>query len=220
MSVRAKNEYFASVFTRELDRWKKENHSSQEKFAAEIGVDPNMIGRYKKGIAHPTDCTLESICDVLGVEKTIFYPSTIEDHFMYDDDFREVVYRGLEQIQYDALREAKIDPAFWGFLWRLVPYSETLFPISKLESTDEPLFYKKTQDDLVAVYPKDLEYVRNLQSDVIEYITLHLLKSSLRQRLNHTKMVGVSEAEVNSELDKIFSVLTSEILRENQKEGS
>lgn len=218
MSVRAKNEYFAVAFTKELDRWKKEKHCSQEEFAARVEVDPNMITRYKKGIAHPTELTLERICAELGVEKSIFYPSTVEDRFKYDNEFREVMYRGLDLLRYDALREVGIDPAFWGFLWRLVPYSEILFPLFPHDATEKPIFWENTEGYLNAVYQKDLEYVLKLQSDVTEYMTLHLLKSSLRQRFNQADMRGCSEEEINRELEKIYSALTLEILRDKQKE--
>lgn len=218
MSVRAKNEYFAVAFTKELDRWKKENHCSQEEFAARVEVDPNMITRYKKGIAHPTELTLERICAELGVEKSIFYPSTVEDRFKYDNEFREVMYRGLDHLRYDALREVGIDPAFWGFLWRLVPYSENLFPLFPHDATENPIFWENTEGYLNAVYEKDLEYVRKLQSDVTEYMTLHLIKSALSQQLSQAEMGNGSESEITRELDKIFSVLTLEILREKRKD--
>lgn len=218
MNVRAKNEYFATVFTRELARWKKECGSSQEKFAAQIGVEPNMIGRYKKGEAHPSSGTLERICAVLGVENTIFYPSTLEDRYVYDDDFREVFNRGLKQVKYSTLKEEQIDLAFWGFLWRLIPYTESLIPMFRSESACNPLFFEESGEDLIPVYPKDLEYVRDLQSDVIEYITLHLLKSSLHQRLKRVRMADLTEAEIHKAMDGVFSALTLEILRENLKE--
>ena len=217
--MRAKNTYFASVFSKELDRWKKENHSSQENFAGEIGVDPNMISRYKKGDAYPSELTLDAICSVLNVEKTIFFPSTFEDRLAYDDDFRDAIYRGLEKIQYDALREAGVDPAFWGFLWRIVPYTEHLFPIFNREAeANKVLFPKKTSDNVVDVYEKDLEFVRKLQDDVIKYINMHLIKTALDQRLSCSTIDFLSEATLNKGLDEIFSVLIIDLLNGERKD--
>ena len=70
-----RNSFFAAVFSRELDRWKKENKRSQEDFAIAIGLNgKNMITRYKNGTAYPEPEKLENICSVLGVEESICYP--------------------------------------------------------------------------------------------------------------------------------------------------
>ena len=70
-----RNSYFAAVFSRELDRWKKEKNLSQEDFAIAIGLSgKNMITRYKKGKSYPDPETLESICSELGVDPSIFHP--------------------------------------------------------------------------------------------------------------------------------------------------
>ena len=215
-----RNSYFAAVFSRELERWKKENNKSQEDFAIAIGLSgKNMITRYKKGTAYPEPENLERICKVLSVEASVFYPSTFEDRLSYDADFRDAIYRNLEKAQYDALREAGIDPAFWGFLWRAVPYTETLFPIFNLESEDEtPLFLKKTTDGVVDVYEKDLEFVRKLQEDVIKYVNMQLIKTALDQSLKCSVVDFRSETALSKRLDELFSVLALDLLNSGRKD--
>ena len=82
--MKEKNTFFGDVFTRELNRWKALHGMSQEDFAAEIGVEPNMITRYKQGRSLPSEGTMAAICRVLRVEPEMFRDG------QYGDAYKEL----------------------------------------------------------------------------------------------------------------------------------
>lgn len=72
--MKAKNQYFANAFSDLLRKWCKTHGSKQEDFAKVVGVHANMITRYKKGEAYPTDEVIERIAQILNVDKSVFFP--------------------------------------------------------------------------------------------------------------------------------------------------
>lgn len=74
VSVKSKNQYFSEVFSDLLKGWCKANGSTQAEFADVVGVHPNMISRYKKGEAYPTDDVIDWIAQALKVDKSVFFP--------------------------------------------------------------------------------------------------------------------------------------------------
>lgn len=72
--MKSKNQYFSEVFSNLLKDWCKTNGSTQTAFANIVGVHPNMISRYKKGEAYPTDDVIDWIAQALKVDKSIFFP--------------------------------------------------------------------------------------------------------------------------------------------------
>ena len=187
-----RNSYFAAVFSRELDRWKKETKKSQEDFAIAIGLSgKNMVTRYKKGTAYPEPETLERICFELGVDQSIFHPQTFEDWFNYSEKFRQEVFADQEAREHTAIHKAGIDLLFWEYLWREIPYTKMVMPLHESDVSEDLIFLKKTKDDWHKVYRQDIEFVRQLQDDVTEYITMILMKKALRQRLGESSDVRV-----------------------------
>lgn len=178
-----RNSYFASVFSRELDRWKKENGSTQAVFSEITGIHPNSLSRYRKGEAYPTDPVMNEICAKLGVDKSIFYPQTFEDWFVSSEEFRRGVFADQEAKEIEALRNADIDILFWEFLWRKIPYTKMFMPIYESNNEDDLIFLKKIHDDLFKVFRQDIDFVHDLQNEVIEYISMVLIKKALQQRL-------------------------------------
>ena len=178
-----RNSYFAAVFSRELDRWKKETKKSQEDFAIAIGLSgKNMITRYKKGTAYPEPETLESICSELGVDQSIFHPdpNNFDDMFFHDADFRHKVTRSVLDTENKAIEIAEISPYFWHFLWR-IPGIQALFPFTG----DYQLFphHIPNTHDWETITAEDLDFIHQLQEDVTEYLTMLLVKKSLSSKL-------------------------------------
>lgn len=181
-----RNSYFATVFSRELDRWKKEKKRSQEDFAIAIGLSgKNMITRYKNGTAYPEPETLESICAVLGVDQSIFYPdpNSFEDMFFHDTDFRHKITQSVLDTEKKAIELAEISPYFWHFLWR-IPGIQALFPFSG----DYQLFphHIPNTHNWETITAEDLDYIHQLQEDVTEYLTMLLVKKSLSSKLKES----------------------------------
>lgn len=181
-----RNSYFAAVFSRELDRWKKETKQSQEEFAYAIGLQSkNMITRYKKGEAYPEPEKLESICSVLGVDQSIFHPdpNSFDDMFFYDTDFRHKVTQSVIDTERKAIDRAEISPFFWHFLWR-IPGIQALFPFAG-EYQLFPHHIPNTHD-WKTITAEDLDYIHQLQEDVTEYLTMLLVKKSLSSKLKES----------------------------------
>lgn len=181
-----RNSYFAAIFSRELERWKKETKQSQEDFAISIGLmGKNMITRYKKGTAYPEPDTLEQICDVLGVEQSIFYPdpNSFEDMFFYDSDFRHNFVNDVLDTEKKAIAKAGISPFFWHFLWR-IPGIQALFPFTDGYQTF-PKHIPNTHE-WATITAEDLDYIRQLQEEVTEHLTMLLVKKSLYSKLQES----------------------------------
>ena len=181
-----RNSYFAAVFSRELDRWKKDTKKSQEDFAIAIGLSgKNMITRYKKGTAYPEPETFERICSELGVDQSIFHPdpNSFEDMFFHDADFRQKIAMSVLDTEKKSIEIAEISPYFWHFLWR-IPGIQALFP----STGDYQLFphHIPNTHDWVAISAEDLDYIYQLQEDVTEYLTLLLVKKSLSSKLKES----------------------------------
>ena len=202
-----RNLFFASVFSKELDRWKKEKNQTQEDFASLTGIHKNSISRYKKGDAYPTEPALGEICRVLDVDSSIFYPHTFEEKFLYDKDFRNVVFADQEAREYDTLREAEIDILFWEFLWRKIPYAKMVMPMCKSNVEYDPVFLKKFSDNIYKISHQDIEFVRQLQNDVTAYITMILMKKALHQRLSEGSEARVVEILFDMAKDLICKLL-------------
>lgn len=73
--MKSKNQYFSEVFSELLEEWCKTNGSTQASFAEAVGVHPNMISRYKRGEAYPTDDVIDWIAQALNVDKSAFFPN-------------------------------------------------------------------------------------------------------------------------------------------------
>ena len=220
-----RNSYFAAVFSRELDRWKKENNLSQEDFAIAIGLNgKNMITRYKKGEAYPDPEKLTRICEILGVDRSIFSPQTFFDKFRYSKAVRDQFFRENFIEKYSKLEEMGIDWSFWSFLWGAIPYTATFFPISKTQNEEDISFLEEMQgNDIAVIYQQDLEVIADIQADVIEYTTMQLIKRVLNKRLSEAQfqatMDSLNGEEIDAQLDKVICSIILELSRSKNKEA-
>lgn len=221
--MKEQNAYFKEVFTSELDRWKKENRKTQEAFAYEIGVNANMIPRYKSGDVYPST-KIDEICRVLGVDKSIFSPQTFLDAFRTNKAVRDDFYKHNFIDKYCKLEEMGIDFSFWSFLWSKIPYTATFFPISNNQNEEDISFLEEIQEnDAAVIYQQDLEVIADIQADVIEYTTMQLIKRVLNKRLSEAQFQAVkgslSGEEINAHLDKVICSMILELSRSKNKEA-
>ena len=184
-----RNSYFATIFSRELDRWKKETKKSQEDFAIAIGLSgKNMITRYKKGTAYPEPKTLDCICEVLGVDESMFYPLTYEDKFLYDKEFRNSEIDHILDMEEALVDSAEINWNFWNYFWEL-DIANTMFPFSPGNKVELRIVTPKRIQ--VSINKEDLSFVKQLQDEIEEYITMILMKKALQHRLGENSDVRV-----------------------------
>jgi transcriptional regulator with XRE-family HTH domain len=220
-----RNSYFAAVFSRELDRWKKENNLSQEDFAIAIGLNgKNMITRYKKGEAYPDPEKLTRICEILGVDRSIFSPQTFFDKFRYSKAVRDQFFRENLIEKYSKLEEMGIEWSFWSFLWNKIPYTATFFPINKTQNEEDISFLEEMQEnDIAVIYQQDLEVIADIQADVIEYTTMQLIKRVLNKRLSeaqfHAVKGSLNSEKINAHLDKVICSMILELSRSKNEEA-
>ena len=219
--MKEQNAYFKEVFTSELDRWKKENRKTQEDFAGEIGVNANMIPRYKSGDVYPST-KIDEICRVLGVDKSIFSPQTFFDAFRTSKAVRDNFNKHNFIDKYCKLEEMGIDFSFWSFLWSKIPYTANFFPTSNNPNEEDVLFLEDMPGNVVPIYPQDLEIILDIQADVIEYTTMQLIKRVLNKHLYdaeyHAIKGSFSGEEIDAQLDKIICSMILEISRTKKKE--
>lgn len=226
MNVSNRNAFFAEVFTRELNRWKQEQHKTQEDFAEEIQVGPNMVSRYKKGEAYPADSTMEEICRVLQVEKSIFYPQSFEDRIKYDEDTKARVKLILQEMEMESITDSGINYLFWEFLWKTIPNIKRLLPSSVHEKKEGFLFQKTIQDEPELFDQTDLDFIANLQKDVVNYIYMQTIQYALGQQLEKGRSQAVREKRVPEEeeldhhWDSVFSMMLQQLLHNPEKEDS
>ena len=165
---------------------------------------------------------MDAICRVLGVEKEIFYPQSFTDWFESSEDFRNRFYRNMEKIEWKTVSESGISIFFWELLWNMIPYTELLFPLSEREQDEKLLFVRKVQAEICEIYREDLEFVKRLQDDVMEYISMALIKGVLSKRLAEAKAEAASnaydETQTNLQLDRIISTMVLALGHAGNKE--
>lgn len=92
-----RNVYFACIFEQKIKEWCKTNNAKKQDFCNKVGIHTNMIARYRKGIAYPTNEVLEKMCSVLGCSPNDFIPVVKKektlDEFTTDELLAEIKRR-------------------------------------------------------------------------------------------------------------------------------
>lgn len=203
-----RNKFFADIFKKELDRWKKDTGKKQVDFADLIGVTENMISKYRGGKAYPAADILDSICNVLGVEESIFYPQSYEDKFHYDEDFRSKEIDRILDLEEALVNSAGINWNFWNYFWEH-DIADTLFPVTPGKKIE--LRISTPKRTTVSLNKEDLALVKQIQDEIEEYITLILMKKALKQRLGESSDAGVVQV--------LFDIAKDLICKNNDKEA-
>lgn len=204
-----RNKFFADIFKKELDRWKKDTGKKQVDFADLIGVTENMISKYRGGKAYPAADILDSICNVLGVEESIFYPQSYEDRFHYDKDFRSQEIDRILDLEEALVDSAGINWNFWNYFWEH-DIADTMFPLSPGKKIE--LRIVTPMRTTVSLNKEDLALVKQIQDEIEEYITLILAKKILKQRLGESSDVRVVQV--------LFDLAKDLIVHDNSKEDT
>lgn len=215
--MKKQNEFFANVFCRELNRWKKENHKTQENFAEAVNVEPNMISRYKKGIARPTDDRLTEICKVLCVDSSIFFPQTPEDHYHSDPEYRSAVNKLIDREEHITIAKTKIDPFFWEFLWEEISCMDAIFPLGTKGATHHVT--RRLNDEFKLIFSDDIAFIEELQKNVIDYISILLLKKKLRIALDQ-EFYSNNTHDIAATVENVITGMVQVILSCASKEAT
>lgn len=177
-----RNLFFATVFSRELDRWKNETGNNQEAFGELTGIHPNSISRYKKGAAFPTAPVLDIICKTLGVNESIFFPSTPVEKLLYDEEFRTDYFTKLVEEDLEIVKSAGIHPGFWSF-FSSINLIRDIFPF-EIPPSDEykgSIVFGNTNSagKKTGFTENDLLYVKHLQNEVETIIMVMAIRESM-----------------------------------------
>lgn len=182
--MKERNEYFASVFSAELNHWKQLTGKTQSEFAEITRIHPNSISRYKKGDAFPTPPVLAVICETLNVEESIFYPNTPHDLIKYDPAFRQAIIEDVIAESFKHLETMGIDKTFFAFCTYL-PYFNEYFPFSSIPNSEgDPFAFVNCNnlENLIKFSKSDLEFIKDLQEKATEYIMALVIKEKYDKR--------------------------------------
>ena len=174
-----RNAFFACVFSRELDKWKSETNQTQERFAEITNIHKNSVSKYKKGEAFPTPPTMTAICEVLGVEESIFYPHTTDELVKYSKDFRDAILAEEMRESSNNLKAVGISQNFLDHVLSLSNI-DTIFPFDNNKVPGELTFAWITADNqhkLTNFTCKDLSIIKEIQDKADEFILALLLKA-------------------------------------------
>lgn len=180
--MNGRNQYFASVFSTELDRWKQATGKTQAEFATITGIHPNSISRYKKGDAFPTPPVIDVICKTLDVEESIFYPSTDLDKLLYDEDFRNDFSAKLTEKELEIVEAAGINLGFWSFFLSINLIRDVFpFEISPANEYSGSIVFGNTNHagKKTGFTAKDLLYVKHLQDEVETIVMVMAIRESM-----------------------------------------
>lgn len=108
--------YFSEVLSKLLDEWKEKNPGkTQADFAELVGVaTPNSVSDWKCGYTPPTKDNMKKICEILGVDDSVFSPKLDDEKYLYerkriseigDDNLSFALDRGLNLSTIIALRD-------------------------------------------------------------------------------------------------------------------
>ena len=184
--MNGRNQYFASVFSSELDRWKQATGKTQAEFAEITGIHPNSISRYKKGDAFPTPPVIDVICKTLSVEESIFYPSTDLDKLLYDEDFRNDFSAKLTEKELEIVQSAGINLGFWSFFLSMNLIRDVFpFEIPPADEYSGNIVFGNTNHagKKTGFTAKDLLYVKHLQDEVEAIVTTMAIRESITKEL-------------------------------------
>lgn len=184
--MNGRNQYFASVFSTELDRWKQTTGKTQAEFSIITGIHPNSISRYKKGDAFPTPPVIDVICRTLNVEESIFYPSTDLDKLLYDENFRNNFSAKLVETELKIVEAAGIKLGFWAFFLS-INLIRDVFPF-EIPPADEYMgstVFGNTNHagKKTGFTAKDLLYVKHLQDEVETIVTVMAIRESMAKEV-------------------------------------
>ena len=205
--------FFASVFSRELERWKKETGKTQGEFASLVNTNQNMITRYKKGECYPT-YALDDICKELCVDRSIFFPQTFEDKYRYDPEYRHRIDSAVKKAADDMLEEAGINLDFWNFLWAEIPHAQTLVPTTADKADTTMIPWYLDDGSVVYICQQSVELIHDLQRDVAEYASMQLIK-----RILYRNMTAFPDQCGNraAHTDAVITSMVADILRDESE---
>ena len=180
--MNGRNQYFASVFSTELDRWKQTTGKTQADFAEITGIHPNSISRYKKGDAFPTPPVIYTICKTLNVEESIFYPQTTAERLLFDEEFRtEFLSKSIDE-DLEIVKAAGIDLGFWSFFLSINLIRDVFpFEIPPAESYSGNIVFGGTNKagKKTGFTAEDLLYVKHLQDEVETIVMVMAIRESM-----------------------------------------
>ena len=190
--MKGQNLYFSAVFSKLLDEWLAEyttneygekKKRTQADFARQCGnIHPNMITRYKKGEAFPSESILQCIADFFNVEIDTFFPTTEAEKLAFDLDYREKAFSEILDLEYQMIQEMGIDLGFWKFFTSIEGIYD-LFPFENHDqwTTDMIQGKKNSKGQKVGFTKNDLLFVKQLQHEAETTISVLLIKELLKK---------------------------------------
>lgn len=207
---REKPVLFPVLFPDQLKNWiKKEKeegrNGSQYAFAKKVGVEPYYVTDWKTGRQGIPYTYIDKICEVLGVSKEVYYPTTHNELYKYSSDYmtevgEKTIAPLCEKIGLNKELIILIQRMFPNDFEELFPFWTPIRPTRKMYSV-EPyehsdisclsdsakmkngynLFQFKVkanenQTKTITLSEADLLFLRDVQEDIKDYIEFLFLK--------------------------------------------
>lgn len=171
-----KRQFFGRRFKEHLEKWQKENHSTQKDFCKAAKVSKNIVTAWKKGTIFPQDAQMQKICEVFGVSQRAFEPILSGDsHYVYNTNSiklseeleRYAKEKGLREDFYQTVISLPDFLLRFPFDYPFVPGKYAInreFDLVKYQFEDEAgnriMMSKRNIDFLVSLQNKSIEWFK------------------------------------------------------------
>lgn len=183
--MKGKYLFFSAKFSRLLEDWLAVTSTDEEgnikkrtqkDFADYVGITQNMVTRYKKAEAYPSETTLEWIAQAFGVDVDTFIPTTTAEKIAFDEEYLNEFVEEIQEEEIKLIQEIGIDIGFWSFFTSIEKIYD-IFPFEQIDDWNGVIFGRKnSKGQRVGFTKNDLLLVKKIQDDCEQHATLIMIK--------------------------------------------
>lgn len=183
--MKGKYLFFASKFSSLLNDWLAVTYEDEEgntkkrtqkDFADYVGITQNMVTRYKKAEAYPSEDTLDWIAKAFGVDVDTFIPTTTAEKIAFDEEYQKKFVEETSEEEIQLIQKAGINIGFWSFFTSMHNIYD-IFPFEQIDDWNGVVFGRKNSNGQRVGFTKnDLIRVKKIQDECEQHATLLMIK--------------------------------------------